>query len=607
MKDLHTIEEQAARLARWLDDHPGAAPPDGVDPDVLETIYALRPELAPAPSFSVDDILAGITTGPFAQPAATGELVELSLPPPSQEADANDLVEAPTDEQPDDAASSQPPAAPTVVDLASERRRRSPWMWSTVGAVAAAAMALIVAVPHLDSGISDEALYAPLQQPAATPVMPAIAELEDDETERTTVSDPSPAQPDELDGRLARELQGPTRAAGKPTAGQDSRTGEGVVGLLDSLLGSGSSGAPAPDRGDQGRDGVEPKKDRAGDAGPPAPEPEAVAAAEPPPAWYTTSSIATSAPAGATTDLLRDGVSTRGDASIAQGPVPPADMPAPPPTVSTPSPAPAEVTGGAIADNSRDREERTWEDEGAGFAEFDSFDAGAADSPDRSRRKQAEAGERSIAYDADDLAMTGEEAEPAEAEEVESISASRYASSRVRGQSSGRSSRAPKARSDDLEEAGPAPAQPQGSSALSLDDLRASANPLDYRSEWYLGDPALNAATKTQLANAYGQAQAALVSGDAAAALAVLVPLLSSSYPRVVQDAAFRIATLQLQQGQRGTALATVGQGLAASGSTTVYRSRLLALRGSILEEQGDNAGAMDAYRQAVEANTSRY
>lgn len=54
-------------LAEWLDANPGEAPPEGVEAEVIEAVYALRPDLAPAPRVSLDDILAGVATGPFAR------------------------------------------------------------------------------------------------------------------------------------------------------------------------------------------------------------------------------------------------------------------------------------------------------------------------------------------------------------------------------------------------------------------------------------------------------------------------------------------------------------------------------------------------------------
>jgi hypothetical protein len=56
--------QQAERLASWLEAND--LPPPGLDEDVVETIYALRPELAPAPRVSVDELLASLNAGPLA-------------------------------------------------------------------------------------------------------------------------------------------------------------------------------------------------------------------------------------------------------------------------------------------------------------------------------------------------------------------------------------------------------------------------------------------------------------------------------------------------------------------------------------------------------------
>jgi hypothetical protein len=60
-----TDDRQAERLAAWLD---GAAEPEleALDVDVVEAVYALRPDLAPAPRVTADDILAAVTSGPLA-------------------------------------------------------------------------------------------------------------------------------------------------------------------------------------------------------------------------------------------------------------------------------------------------------------------------------------------------------------------------------------------------------------------------------------------------------------------------------------------------------------------------------------------------------------
>jgi len=54
-----TEQEQAEALAAWLAQPAGTAPPDGLDPEVVESVYALQPDRAPVPSLTAEDILAG--------------------------------------------------------------------------------------------------------------------------------------------------------------------------------------------------------------------------------------------------------------------------------------------------------------------------------------------------------------------------------------------------------------------------------------------------------------------------------------------------------------------------------------------------------------------
>ncbi|MEQ1506976.1 MAG: hypothetical protein ABMB14_32410, partial [Myxococcota bacterium] len=60
-------------LERWLGGPVGATPPDDLDRDVVEAVYALRPDLAPAPRLTADDILATVTRGPLADPSRSLE------------------------------------------------------------------------------------------------------------------------------------------------------------------------------------------------------------------------------------------------------------------------------------------------------------------------------------------------------------------------------------------------------------------------------------------------------------------------------------------------------------------------------------------------------
>jgi len=72
--------QEAQALADWLADGGGRTPV--LDDDVLEAIYALRPELAPAPAVTISDVLDSLTDGPLVDPVVAKSLAEwLSSPP----------------------------------------------------------------------------------------------------------------------------------------------------------------------------------------------------------------------------------------------------------------------------------------------------------------------------------------------------------------------------------------------------------------------------------------------------------------------------------------------------------------------------------------------
>ena len=66
-------EQDAERLARWLED-PSSDPPPELDPEVVGAIYTLSPKHRAAPRLSIEEILAGVTEGPFAASAAAPEV-----------------------------------------------------------------------------------------------------------------------------------------------------------------------------------------------------------------------------------------------------------------------------------------------------------------------------------------------------------------------------------------------------------------------------------------------------------------------------------------------------------------------------------------------------
>lgn len=126
-------ERQAEALMRWLEAGGRGDPPEGADPDALAAVYALRPDLAPPPRVSIDDILGEVTAGPFADTVEDddgGEVVPFPVPP-----------------------SEPPPTDDLDDDDETVRRRPAWWGWagaSGLGALAAAAAALLVFTPDME-------------------------------------------------------------------------------------------------------------------------------------------------------------------------------------------------------------------------------------------------------------------------------------------------------------------------------------------------------------------------------------------------------------------------------------------------------------------------
>jgi tetratricopeptide (TPR) repeat protein len=142
-----SIEHQAEQLARWLEANPGTRPPEGMDPEVIEAVYALRPDLAPPARVSVDDILASIETGPLSQPeekpVQMAEVIELAQRRNTEEA-AIASAAATLRSRP-----RSPAPTPELKVPISPR-----FLLGTVGSVAllAAAIALFILVPALQGG-----------------------------------------------------------------------------------------------------------------------------------------------------------------------------------------------------------------------------------------------------------------------------------------------------------------------------------------------------------------------------------------------------------------------------------------------------------------------
>jgi hypothetical protein len=65
--------EDIDALLHYLEKRPGEAPPDDVDPEVLEAVIALRPDLAPKPTVDLAEILEGVSQGPLSSSKDEGD------------------------------------------------------------------------------------------------------------------------------------------------------------------------------------------------------------------------------------------------------------------------------------------------------------------------------------------------------------------------------------------------------------------------------------------------------------------------------------------------------------------------------------------------------
>jgi hypothetical protein len=214
-----TREDQAGSLGRWLERTPGSPPPDDVDSDVIEALYALRPDLAPAPRLTADDILASVTRGPLADRSRSGASADPRAPA--------EVVQFPTrtstattakDRRATDDANEPVDASDAPV---RGGRRNVLWMWvgGTGGlgmAMVAAATILLVATPVLRDA-SERAEVSGAASPAQT--APAGA---------TSTADDRPIALDELGAAPAVPAAAPPAAplASRTAPSDGARVGE---------------------------------------------------------------------------------------------------------------------------------------------------------------------------------------------------------------------------------------------------------------------------------------------------------------------------------------------------------------------------------------------
>lgn len=177
-------EREAEALARWLED-PRQPPPDDLDPEVVEAVLCLKPELAPPPRVTADEILGDVRSGPLARPPS--------------------------------AIAEDPAIAPDLAQAAANRPTglRSPWVrWAAGGgaaAVLAAALVTLVLLPALPPVLEDQ----------ASPALQATAPMEAPEAEEDRPEAAAESQPR---GEIAQgsELRVDERSVGESVASRSA-------------------------------------------------------------------------------------------------------------------------------------------------------------------------------------------------------------------------------------------------------------------------------------------------------------------------------------------------------------------------------------------------
>jgi hypothetical protein len=240
-------ETQAQALAEWLAAPPGTAPPSGLDPEVIEAVYALRPEMAPAPRVSVEDILADVVSGPVSAPDASepvhlAEVIELG--PLRREQTASRAA------RPSSPAANPGTERPRpTIDTPSNSTPISPrWFLGTIGGVAAlaAALALFILVPALKGGVllkpavSDLAMVTENEKAPAPDKATTSTEAEDADFEQA-----EPADEMAFDLTLKANEQPSKNVA--PTGGQSLQDG----GVLDTIASADSDPAASMPPGEK--------------------------------------------------------------------------------------------------------------------------------------------------------------------------------------------------------------------------------------------------------------------------------------------------------------------------------------------------------------------
>jgi hypothetical protein len=236
--------QEATSLARWLDGEPGTTIPTMIDEDVVESIITLRPEFALPARIHIDDVLASLTEGPLVDPAIAAALQswiesEPGTPPPAilpigiveatyalrpelapaPRVSIDDILESVTSGPLASSPTGLHSETPTpVIHLDTERIKRRVWAGPTVGALAVAAIVLVFVNPIANkSTLSDPTINASLESAVASESPEKKQVLLDASFQSTTKSKEAKtirpvAQPDSSISRGPKKQSLPTPA-----------------------------------------------------------------------------------------------------------------------------------------------------------------------------------------------------------------------------------------------------------------------------------------------------------------------------------------------------------------------------------------------------------
>ncbi len=540
------------RLVTWLEGHPGDPPPADLDPEVVEAVYMLRPDLAPAPRVKIEDIFARIETGPLAERSpAEEEDPQGPLASPSEMSRPDPIgLALQTDDIPTELALDRPDPVTGMADSGEvvqlsfyQRHRRN--LWTGTGTLAAAAVALFMVLPvRQQAALLGQALHEPAGMSAPAPEPELMRQLldlpTDDGLEAADTADAAneigelkkaiedvEAKEKMVDkDRTVRAKEVASKVAMEPHEGmleemqeQGSAefSGSGAIGGMDGLGTRGSSGRGG---GSAGGAVYGTGSSSFGRAPAPAPPQSAFQAAD------------------------QDEAETTLDFESAED-----DL-----VVSEAMPRASTVAARGRRQSSREQ---------------------------RAPARKSRARDRADA-DADAAAPALADAAPA----VEAPASA------------------------------PAEPEPDATSELDAWATRAQVKDYrsDWYTSVLAASLVAEIHEAITLASDAGRYMGAYVppgvaspnTGAGSDPAAIYEPWIQHADLRVAQDMAWRAADSALRQGQLDRALALVARGRARSSANTPYYAHLLELEGTIRRRKGDLAGALEAWKAAAQLNDAR-